>query len=91
MLENNLRLLLEAADAAGQIARKFFKKNPKVWYKDLDQGPVTEADIKINDMLIKKLQSARPDYGWLSEETEDDQGRLSKDYVFIIDPIDGTR
>ena len=91
MLENNLRLLLEAADAAGQIAREFFKKNPKVWYKDLDQGPVTEADIKINDMLIKKLQSARPDYGWLSEETEDDQGRLSKDYVFIIDPIDGTR
>ena len=49
-------LLLEAADAAGQIARKFFRKNPKVWDKDLDQGPVTEADIKINDMLIKKLQ-----------------------------------
>ena len=70
-------LLLEAADTAGQIARKFFRKNPKVWDKDLDQGPVTEADIKINDMLIKKLQSARPEYGWLSEETEDDQGRLS--------------
>jgi myo-inositol-1(or 4)-monophosphatase len=91
LLENNLKLLLEAADNAGQIALEFFKKNPKVWYKDADQGPVTEADIKINEMLIKKLQCARPEYGWLSEETEDNQERLSKDYVFIIDPIDGTR
>ena len=88
MLENNLNLLREAADAAGQIARIFFKKNPKVWYKDADQSPVTEADIKINEMLIKKLKFARPEYGWLSEETEDDEERLSKDYIFIIDPID---
>ena len=73
MLENNLNLLREAADAAGQIARTFFKKNPKVWYKDADQSPVTEADIIINEMLINKLKSARPEYGWLSEETEDDE------------------
>ena len=91
MLENNLNLLREAADAAGQIARTFFKKNPKVWYKDADQSPVTEADITINEMLINKLKSARPEYGWLSEETEDDEKRLLKDYVFIVDPIDGTR
>ena len=91
MLENNLNLLREAADAAGQIARTFFKKNPKVWYKDADQSPVTEADVTINEMLINKLKSARPEYGWLSEETEDDEKRLLKDYVFIVDPIDGTR
>jgi len=91
LLENNLNLLREAADAAGQIARSFFKKNPKVWYKDADQSPVTEADILINEMLINKLKSARPEYGWLSEETEDDEKRLLKDYVFIVDPIDGTR
>ena len=42
-------------------------------------------------MLVDRLLSARPDYGWLSEETEDDPVRLDKDYVFIVDPIDGTR
>ena len=42
-------------------------------------------------MLVEKLCAARPDYGWLSEESEDSDERLSKDRVFIIDPIDGTR
>ncbi|MEM6374862.1 MAG: 3'(2'),5'-bisphosphate nucleotidase CysQ, partial [Pseudomonadota bacterium] len=37
------------------------------------------------------LCAARPDYGWLSEETEDDTDRLSREHVFIVDPIDGTR
>jgi myo-inositol-1(or 4)-monophosphatase len=37
------------------------------------------------------LQRARPEYGWLSEESEDGSARLKKDRVFIIDPIDGTR
>ena len=37
------------------------------------------------------LMGARPTYGWLSEETQDDATRLTKDRCFIIDPIDGTR
>jgi len=89
--ENDLNLLLDAVSCASQIAVKFFKNSPKVWNKGSNEGPVTEADIEINNMLLNKLLSARPDYGWLSEETEDDLERLNKDYVFIIDPIDGTR
>ena len=42
-------------------------------------------------MLEDMLQRARPGYGWLSEETEDTAARLSRERVFIIDPIDGTR
>ena len=91
MQENDLNLLLEAANAAGKIALRFFRNNPKVWQKGLNEGPVTEADIEINEMLKEKLLSERPDYGWLSEETEDDMGRLDNDYTFIVDPIDGTR
>ena len=45
----------------------------------------------MNDMLHRTLMLARPDYGWLSEETEDGTARLGHDRVFIIDPIDGTR
>ncbi len=93
MPENNddLMLLIAAAHASGDIARKFWQKSPQTWDKDAGAGPVTEADLAIDRMLHSDLRSARPDYGWLSEETEDDDARLSHDHVFIIDPIDGTR
>lgn len=61
------------------------------WDKPGGAGPVTEADLAVNDMLLATLRAARPDYGWLSEETEDTADRLSHDRVFIVDPIDGTR
>ncbi|HEY0301861.1 MAG TPA: 3'(2'),5'-bisphosphate nucleotidase CysQ, partial [Rhizomicrobium sp.] len=40
--------------------------------------------------LCETLRAARPDYGWLSEETEDDPARLTAKTVFVVDPIDGT-
>ncbi|MBL9052808.1 MAG: 3'(2'),5'-bisphosphate nucleotidase CysQ, partial [Tabrizicola sp.] len=87
----DLDLLTEAARAAGRIALGFWRKDPKVWDKGAEHGPVTEADLAVNDMLKTRLQAARPGYGWLSEETPDDTARLDSDWVFIIDPIDGTR
>lgn len=92
MPENDdLMLLIAAAHASGDIARKFWQKSPETWDKDNSAGPVTEADLAIDKMLHSDLRSARPNYGWLSEETEDDSARLTHDHVFIIDPIDGTR
>lgn len=84
-------LLAEAARAAGQIATGYFKRDPQVWDKPGSQGPVTEADLAVDTMLRETLMAARPDYGWLSEETPDDEARLSSERVFIVDPIDGTR
>jgi myo-inositol-1(or 4)-monophosphatase len=52
---------------------------------------VSEADIAVNDLLEDRLRSATPDYGWLSEESVDDEARLGKRLVWIVDPIDGTR
>jgi myo-inositol-1(or 4)-monophosphatase len=89
--ERDLALLLEAARAAGEIAIPYWNNAPKTWEKDDGAGPVTEADLAVNDMLHQTLRTARPDYGWLSEETEDDTARLDSEHVFIIDPIDGTR
>lgn len=91
MPANDLALLIEAAKAAGEIASPFAGQNPEVWDKPDDAGPVTEADLAVNRMLEAELQAARPDYGWLSEESEADDARLNADHVFIIDPIDGTR
>ena len=92
MQENkDLILLKEAAYECGKIAKTFFRKNPERWEKKDKSGPVTEADIAINNMLQTELINNRPDFGWLSEETEDSPERLSHLNTFIIDPIDGTR
>ena len=87
----DLPLLIEAAREAGRIATSFSGKDAKRWDKPDDAGPVTEADLAVNDMLEQRLKGARPDYGWLSEESADNTDRLARDRVFIIDPIDGTR
>ena len=88
---SDLDLLIQAARDSGTIARSYFKAAPEVWEKTDGQGPVTEADLHVNRQLEADLQSARPDYGWLSEETEDGEDRQNKDRLFVVDPIDGTR
>lgn len=87
---DDIDLVIKAAQAAGEIGLKYFKKNPETWTKGKD-SPVTEADIAVDNYLKETLLTARPTYGWLSEETEDNRGRLSAKRTFIVDPIDGTR
>ncbi|MGC1496212.1 MAG: 3'(2'),5'-bisphosphate nucleotidase CysQ [Sulfitobacter sp.] len=91
MPAHDLPLLIDAARMAGRVATSFAGDAAKRWDKPDGAGPVTEADLAVNNLLHSVLRLARPDYGWLSEETEDTADRLSKDRVFIIDPIDGTR
>lgn len=91
MPATDLDLLIDVAKAAGDIARGFVDTRPKIWDKGGGAGPVTEADLAVNEMMAHRLQGARPDYGWLSEETEDDTSRLNTTRQFIVDPIDGTR
>jgi myo-inositol-1(or 4)-monophosphatase len=83
-------LLVEAAKAAGAIALRHFGADPQTWEKP-GAGPVTEADLEIDRMLKARLGAARPDYGWLSEESEGEHDRDRRERVFIVDPIDGTR
>lgn len=91
MPATDLALLIAAAEQAGDIASRYTGTAVRRWDKPDGAGPVTEADLAVNAMLEDMLQKARPDYGWLSEETEDNDIRLKRDRVFIIDPIDGTR
>ena len=91
MPASDLALLIDAARKAGTIATGYFGNDPDVTDKPAGAGPVTEADLAVNRMLHDTLGAARPDYGWLSEETEDNADRLSTDRQFVIDPIDGTR
>lgn len=87
----DLDLLIHAAKDAGAIAMKYWRRDPVAWDKGDGAGPVTEADLAVNDAMLAMLSTARPDYGWLSEESEADPARLDAQRCFIIDPIDGTR
>lgn len=87
----DLALILEAAQAAGAVALSHFGQSPEVWWKNEGRSPVSAADYAANTVLEDRLRAARPDYGWLSEETEDDRARLACETVFVVDPIDGTR
>ncbi|MCF3642287.1 3'(2'),5'-bisphosphate nucleotidase CysQ [Rhizobium sp. TRM95111] len=88
---DDLVLLTAAAEAAGLRALDYFRKEPDVWWKNEGRSPVSAADLAANDILKAMLLSERPNYGWLSEETDDDSARLSAETVFVVDPIDGTR
>ncbi len=87
----DLALLTEAAKRAGRIAARYWRTTHQSWDKPEGAGPVTEADLAVDRMLRETLLAERPDYGWLSEETEDDPARLAARRCFIVDPIDGTR
>ncbi|SFR55435.1 myo-inositol-1(or 4)-monophosphatase [Yoonia tamlensis] len=91
MPETDLALLTAAARQAGDIAMRYFRRNPAVTDKPGGAGPVTEADLAVDHMLSETLCDARQDYGWLSEETEDTRHRITTQRQFVVDPIDGTR
>ena len=87
----DLITLRETARAAAKLALDWFKRADwEVWDKAKGH-PVTEADLAVNILIRERLMAARPDYGWLSEETAlDNDTRLAK-RAWVVDPIDGTR
>lgn len=87
----DLDLIAEAAREAGALARNLRRRGLEVEYKSADRSPVTNADLAADRLLTERLRGARPDYGWLSEETADDPARLEARRIFVVDPIDGTR
>jgi myo-inositol-1(or 4)-monophosphatase len=89
-LARDAELLKSTVREAGALALSLFRTDLKNWTKG-GSSPVSEADIAVNDLLESRLRAATPDYGWLSEESADDDARLGKSFVWIVDPIDGTR
>jgi myo-inositol-1(or 4)-monophosphatase len=88
--ESDLSVAVRAAHAAGVIALAHFHAKSEWWDKS-PGNPVGIADLEVDAYLKDRLLGARPDDGWLSEETLDTDDRLTKNRVWIIDSIDGTR
>lgn len=80
----------ELAREAGEIGLRFFREGAERWTKG-DDSPVTEADIAVDRFLAAELPRLLDGSGWLSEETADTSDRRERRYVWIVDPIDGTR
>ncbi len=89
-VQADLDLIRAAALAAGERALTLRELGLDVTYKS-DKSPVSNADLAVDAQLRQDLTAQRPAYGWLSEETADDAERLSRQRVFVVDPIDGTR
>ena len=83
-----LSRLQRALDAADSAVNEFLPGHFEV----RDRGGrdvITAVDRKVSDVLRKVL--LHPGEGWLSEEDADDRSRLSREVVWIVDPLDGTR
>jgi myo-inositol-1(or 4)-monophosphatase len=85
---------VEAVRRAGELALAFFRPGAMtsagITHK-AGGSPVTEADYLVDRFLKQSLETLLPEAGWLSEETADSPARLSKNLIFVVDPIDGTR
>lgn len=80
-----------AARSAAQVIMDVYNSNSaEVTIKD-DDSPVTQADIAADRLIQNILRQSYPNYGFLTEESSDDKSRLCNDFVWVVDPIDGTK
>lgn len=89
-MQELLKLSEFAIKEASNVILKYYNSSYEVKMKGIG-NPVTDADIAVDDILKEILLKETPEFGWLSEETRDSKSRLSKDMVWVIDPIDGTK
>lgn len=89
--ERELRVAVELARRAGEAALQFYGKPLRVEHKEEFDEPVTLADRALNEMIVRRLCEAFPADGILAEESVDTERRLSRERVWMVDPLDGTK
>ncbi|MDD2790998.1 MAG: 3'(2'),5'-bisphosphate nucleotidase CysQ [Sulfurimonas sp.] len=88
----NIEAIKKIAFDAGDAIMKIYAQDFDVAYKD-DKSPLTEADIKSNEIICNALENLYPNIPILSEENKIIAYETRKDweYYWCIDPIDGTK
>jgi len=81
---------IEITRAAGAEIMAYYHSTFEVKDKFPD-NPVTDADYAADTLLKERLGARLPQAGWLSEETVDSPERLDRAYVWVVDPLDGTK
>jgi histidinol-phosphatase len=83
-----LATALDAARAAADVVRHYYQSNLAITIK-ADKSPVTVADIETEKTIRSIIEAKYPDHGFYGEETG--SNHLDAEYVWIVDPIDGTK
>lgn len=89
MWEKQLAAAIKAGELAKRRILEIYKNGFNVEIKP-DNSPVTIADKDADQIIRSYLHEKYPDYAFLTEESADDKERLNNDYVWIVDPLDGT-
>jgi histidinol-phosphatase len=84
----HLATALDAAHAAADVVRHYYQSNLAITIK-ADKSPVTEADIETEKTIRSIIAAKYPDHGFYGEETG--SSHLDAEYVWVVDPIDGTK
>ena len=93
MLKNiNIEDIKSVALEAGDAIMEIYNKDFSIEYKD-DKSPLTQADLKSNEIICNKLQELYPNIPIISEENKQTEYKIRKnwEYYWCIDPIDGTK
>ncbi len=83
-----LAVALAAAQRAAKISREYYSGNFTVTTKE-DMTPVTQADVECEEAIRETILERFPGHGFYGEETG--QTRVDSEYLWLVDPIDGTK
>ena len=83
---------IEFAREAGLILSRYFGTQLKVEYKDKNsRDPVTNVDTEAQEFLTKAISEHYPDHGIIGEEDKEQKDSAAPDWVWVLDPLDGTK
>jgi histidinol-phosphatase len=83
-----LQAAIDAAQAAAEVIRGLYQRNLNITIK-ADQSPVTEADVRAEQVIHEVLRARFPGFGFYGEETG--KHNLDAESIWLVDPIDGTK
>tara|TARA_B100001248_G_scaffold15824_1_gene10544 strand:+ start:169 stop:948 length:780 start_codon:yes stop_codon:yes gene_type:complete len=82
--------LIETFNFAGKESIRIFKEGLKIQIKG-DNSPVSNGDLKVNEIISGKISQLTPNIPIISEETVDLNKKNKSKIFWLIDPIDGTK
>jgi histidinol-phosphatase len=83
-----LQAAIDAAQAAAEVIRLLYRRNLTVTTK-ADDSPVTQADVRAEQVIHEVLRARFPAHGFLGEETG--RHNAGAESIWLVDPIDGTK
>ena len=89
-LKNISESLIDTFNDAGRISIELYKKGLQIKIKE-DKSPVSNGDLKVNDLITNKIEDLTPNIPIVSEETVDLKKKNKAKIFWLIDPIDGTK